>query len=785
MNGFEKSIKTLEFDKIRNIVAGLAGTEGAAERLNNLSPSTDLEVATKRQEETEAARELLYEKGSPSFGRIKNIPAIIDRVEKGAILTTGELLNVAVLLGTAAGLKKYPLTKSQTPSPLKPYFDRLELLTATQERIRSCIVAEDLIADTASSELNKIRRNIRKVEIGIKNTLDSFVTGGNAKYLQENIVTQRQGRYVVPVKADCKNEIKGIVHDTSASGLTLFIEPLAVFEANNTLRELEVQEKTEIEKILSELSQDVLINKDSIYTNYHGVTALAVIFAKAEYSISINGVKPLLDNNKGIGLIEARHPLLPKETVVPISIHFGKKDKTLIVTGPNTGGKTVTLKTIGLMAMMAQSGLHIPCQEGSHLPVFESILADIGDEQSIEQSLSTFSSHMVNIVGMLQKCDDRSLVLLDELGAGTDPVEGAALAIAILEYIKDTGAITAATTHYSELKLYALQTPGVVNASCEFDINTLKPTFRLITGLPGKSNAFAISARLGLSEDIIDIARERMAEDNRRFDSVLGELEQTKILLEKEKSQAQNYKKQAEHELEKARQEAEKMLVEANRDLEKAQAETKRLIAGTKRSSDIVFDELNKLRREREKEITEQRLKEAREEIRRNIGAMEDMISYIPEETQEDYDPSELKPGDNVVLKDINKVGILKSVTDNTALVRAGIIDVRTDISNLRPVKRVDKRKAKSKASSPALPSVKSEIDVRGQIGDDAWYIVDSYLDEAVRGGLKTVTIIHGKGTGALKSALWKQFRNDRRISSYRSGRYGEGETGVTIISLN
>lgn len=790
MDRFSKSLKTLEYDKILSILSSLSSTEGAAEQILSLTPSYDMVIVNRLLDETTRAVEMVTVKGSPPFGRAKNIVPAVQRAVKGAVLTPRELLHIASLLRSTASLKKYAVSRNEPASVLDVYFEALTEQNSLEKKISIAIAAEDIISDNASDKLYKIRKDIKKCESGVKDALAAYTTGAYSKCLQENIVTMRGGRYVIPVKAEHKSEIKGLVHDTSASGATLFIEPLAVLEVNNKLRELQRDETNEIERILTELSGFVSDNSDILDTNFKTITNLAIIFAKASFSFKIEGLKPEINNNKNIHLVKARHPLLAKESVVPISVEFGKQQNTLIITGPNTGGKTVTLKTIGLFVLMAQSGLHIPCDFGSSLPLFKAVLADIGDEQSIEQSLSTFSSHMVNIVNILNNCADDSLVLLDELGAGTDPIEGAALAISILEQIKKMGAVTAATTHYSELKLYALETEGVLNASCEFDVETLRPTYRLITGLPGKSNAFAISWRLGLRPEIIDRAKELMAEDNKRFEDVLSRLEDTENKLEKEKQQAIKNKAEAETLLEAARKQSRELIQKAEAELDKAHIQSQRIIASTKASSEYVFDELNKLKKEKDKFDAKERLEQTRAEIKRTLKNV-DALSYSADEQnkKEEYTPPRpLKVGDSVLLQDVNKNGIIQSISGEYAMIRAGIIDVKTELNNLRLIdNNTNKSKSTKKGSTTFVKTTapaKLEIDVRGQTGDDAWFMVDRYLDDVVRNGYESVSIIHGKGTGALRSALWRFFKGDKRIESFRSGRYGEGDTGVTILTI-
>ncbi|MDD4163848.1 MAG: endonuclease MutS2 [Eubacteriales bacterium] len=787
-DGFAKSLKTLEFDKILRILSSLAATEGAAERILNLFPSDDDVIVNRLLDETTRAAELITLKGMPPFGRAKDILPAVERAKKGAVLTPRELLDIASLLRSVSSVKKYALAKSEENSVLDRYFSQLAENPQLEKKISNAIAAEDIISDNASDRLYKIRRDIKKCENSVKDALASFTSGAYSKYLQENLITMRSGRYVIPVKAEHRGDIKGLIHDTSASGATLFIEPLAVLEANNKLRELQADEANEIERILSELSGFAADNDALLITDYGAMTDLAVIFAKASYSLNTNASRPVITRDRNIRLVNARHPLLDKEKVVPINLEFGKKQSTLIITGPNTGGKTVTLKTIGLLSLMAQTGLHLPCDYGSTVPLFKSVLADIGDEQSIEQSLSTFSSHMVNLVSILKSCNADSLVLLDELGAGTDPVEGAALAISILEKTKNLGAITAATTHYSELKIYALETAGVLNASCEFDVETLRPTYRLITGLPGKSNAFAISLRLGLDPVIIDRAKALMAEDNKHFEDVLGRLEDTENKLEKEKQRAARARAEADAILEAAKKQSREILAKAKTELDKAHVQAQRMISSTKASSELVFDELNKLRREKEKLLTKEQLDKARADIRRSIKNVESNFSTKGENEIDDEEyrpPRPFKEGDSVLLRDVNKTGIIQSISGDAAKVRAGIIDVKTSLSNLR-LNEITEKKSKKGSSffERTTAPVKLEFDVRGQTGDDAWFMIDRYLDDCIQAGYETVSIIHGKGTGALRSALWQYFKSDKRIESFRSGRYGEGDLGVTILTI-
>jgi len=790
MSNFDKAVYTLEFNKIREALAALARTEGAKNALLQIMPSTDPVVITRLTEETTKAKELMVLKGTPPFGGAKDITAMLDRADRGGTLSVSELLSVASTLRIVSSLIKYA---GNSFGCLGTYFSLLQENPFLEKRISSAIAGEDMIADDASDTLYKIRREQRKTENSIRDILSGYTTGNKSKFLQENIVTIRGGRYVVPVKAEYRNEVKGLLHDTSASGATYFIEPMAVVEANNRLRELKSAEAAEIDRILQELSVEVVRFSSQLSLNCKVITDLACIFARAAYSYEIDGTAAILTDKskRNIKLIRARHPLIDKEKIVPISLEFGKAQRSMIITGPNTGGKTVTLKTIGLLAIMAQCGLHIPCSYGSELPVFSGILADIGDEQSIEQSLSTFSAHMVNISSILKEMDEDSLVLFDELGAGTDPVEGAALAVAILERVKAMGALSAATTHYAELKLYALENDDVLNASCEFDVETLKPTYRLITGLPGKSNAFSISARLGIAPDIIARAGQIMKEDNVKFEDMLSKLEVAESTIQKERAALAAANEAAAKRLAEADAKAKELEENSENMLKRAREQANAILASAKASSDFVFDELNKLQKEKDKANAKEQLEKSRADIRNRLKNADTDI-YKEEEVTVDEDyvlPRPLVKGDSVIIADINKPGIVLSIEGKNAVVQAGIIKTKTPIKNIRLSKeKIDIPEnygTRQQPNTSLRESVRNEIDLRGETGDDAWFMVDRYLDSAVTAGYTTVTLIHGKGTGALRAALWRYLRGDKRIKSFRSGRYGEGDTGVTVVELS
>ena len=791
MKGFTRAAKLLEFDKVLAVIAAGAATDGAKERIAQLTPSDDIVIVLRTQAETRDAKQMILKKSAPPFGRAKDILPAVERAEKGASLTPRELLDIASLLRSVSAILKYAGKISESGA-LEQYLTALTENNFLERKISSAIIAEDMIADDASDNLYRIRRDQRKCESAVRDLLASYTSGQKSKYLQENIVTMRGGRYVVPVKAEYRNEVKGLVHDSSASGATLFVEPIAVLEQNNRLRELKVAEEEEIEKILRMLSDETARFSSLLAQDYRALTDLAVIFAKAAYAVSTDSFEPkITSENREYSLIKARHPLLPKDSVVPISVSFGEKEKTLVITGPNTGGKTVTLKTIGLMALMAQSGLQLPCAEGTTVPLFSCVLPDIGDEQSIEQSLSTFSAHMTNIVDIINNCDSRSLTLFDELGAGTDPVEGAALAISILEEIRERGGLCAATTHYSELKIYALESDEVLNASCEFDVESLRPTYRLITGIPGKSNAFAISSRLGIKENIILRAKAFMAEDNKKFEDVIARLEESESRLEKDRVNAERARKEAERILEEARAEAKKVTERASKDAEKVKENAARILQSAKSSSDYVLNEIKRMQDEKDKADAKQRLEETRQQVRQALKNADGKIGALNEE---DLEPEQgevpnrpLVAGDRVIIPLTKQRGVVVEISGKNAVISTGNARTKVSLSSLRlddtPMEMPKKVKPSATVTT-SREAVRNEIDLRGQTGDDAWFMVDRFLDSAVQAGWQAVTLVHGKGTGALRAALWKELKRDKRIASFRIGRYGEGDLGVTICEL-
>ncbi len=795
MSFTEKTLHSLEFDKICEMLATYAPTEGSRSAARMLMPSDDIETVLKKQRKTTDAKRLCDAKGMPTFGMVKDVSESCERADKGAILSPGELLAVASVLRTARMLSDYCHGNHLFDTVLDEIFDRLLPNRTLEEKISRSIISEELIADEASDTLANIRRQIRITNNRIKETLQKYVQGGShAKYLQENIVTTRNGRYVIPVKAECKNEVKGLIHDTSSSGATIFVEPVAVVEANNELRVLESKEQHEIEKILSALSAAVAEASDAIWLNYRNITELAFVFACAQMSIAMNATAPAVREDRVIDLKRARHPLIEKDKVVPINVRLGDGYDTMIITGPNTGGKTVTLKTLGLFQLMAQAGLHLPCDEGSTVTVCSNILVDIGDEQSIEQSLSTFSSHMVNIVSFMDKVNDRSLVLFDELGVGTDPVEGAALAVSIIDYVRSQGAMCGATTHYAELKAYALDTEGVCNASCEFDVETLKPTYKLIIGTPGKSNAFAISEKLGLAREIIDHAEHYISSDNRRFEDIIGQLEQTRMEMERNREETEAMRADYERFKAESERQIKQRLQESEKELEKARQKAVAMVTSAKASSDFIMEQMDKVRKAKDSERLGSELDSARRAVREHMRANSDKFDPVerPKQDENYVLPRKLKKGDLVTIMTLGTDATLLEDPDKSGNVRvqAGILQTRVNIKDLRLKEEqvtVISGEKKMKASTYTVSrstSFKSEIDLRGMTGDEAWLAVDKYLDEATLAGIHSVRLIHGKGTGALKTALWKFLKGDRRISTFRIGQFGEGDGGVTIVEL-
>lgn len=785
----EKTLKILEFDKIREMLADCAMTDGARERAYALFPASDIRDAIKLQNRTDDAKRLINHKGAPSFFSVKDVRDTTESARKDAMLSIREILNCAAVFRCARSLLDYS-GNGDEDTPLGEIFSRLTSNRHFEDTVGRCIVSEEMIADEATPELSDIRRHIRQTNAKIRDILQKYISGGN-KFLQENIVTTRSGRYVIPVKSEYKNEVRGLIHDTSSSGSTLFIEPMGVVDANNELRALEGKEAREIERILYMLSSEVKSFSYDIDLNYHNIIELSYYFACAELSFRMNGSRPDITEERIIDLRRARHPLLEKDKVVPVTVSLGGRCQMLVITGPNTGGKTVTLKTLGLFAVMAQSGLHIPAEEGSSVCIFDKIFADIGDEQSIEQSLSTFSSHMKNIVGVIRSVTDRSLVLFDELGAGTDPVEGAALAVSILEEIKSSGALCAATTHYAELKSYAIETEGVENASCEFDVETLKPTYRLIIGAPGKSNAFAISKKLGLPERIVERAGKYVDEGSKGFENVIEKLEESRAELDKEKRTVSSLRHELEEEKKRLENEIKERTEDAENQIKQNLAKSEKLLREARATSSFVFEELDKIRKERDSADLAGKLSSAKKDIRARMRAFEDgMDTSAGYEDDGEESSRPIVKGDTVVHRNLGTRGTVLTEPDKNGntQVLMGSVKARANVKDLKLIEEGTGDKKKKDPVSTYRATVSRsftpQCDVRGLTGEEAWFVVDKFLDEAQVASVKSVTVIHGKGTGALRNSLWKNFRSDRRVSAFRAGQYGEGDYGVTVVDL-
>lgn len=791
MDFYEKSLNILELPTVLEMLAAEAVTDGGREACFKLRPSADRLEVKNRLAETSAAKEMMVVRGSPSLSGIKDIRPSLSRADLGGSLNTIELLNIARVLQCARLVKGYTSDDKLGKSCIDHLFAALHANRFLEEKITGSIVGEDEIADSASSELANIRRKIRAASARVRDCLQKIISSPSyAKVLQEPIITMRSDRFVVPVKAECKGAIPGLVHDISASGATLFIEPMAAVKANNELRELAAKEKTEIERILAELSADCAAHAEDIASDYSYLITLDGIFARAKLSYKLNGIEPEL-REKGVVLRRARHPLLPKDKAVPISLELGEDFDTLIITGPNTGGKTVTLKTIGLLNVMAQCGLHIPADDGSGVPIYRHVLADIGDEQSIEQNLSTFSAHMTNIVHILGECDADSLLLFDELGAGTDPTEGAALAIAVIEHARKMGANVAATTHYAELKVYATNENGIQNASCEFDVETLSPTYRLLVGVPGKSNAFAISERLGLSKEIIDDAKARIGVQNASFEATIEKLEQTRALLERDRAETAKKLREAEESAKKAAFLRAELSVRLEKADEKAKRDAERIIAEARQTAENTFAELDEMRRKMNDDEQTQEINHARSELRRKLNESQGKLkAKAPEQPKgEKKSARDVRAGDTVEIKSMGvKAEVIDVNPDGSLNLRAGIMNVK-----LKPddVYLIEGHAAKQKKQSVTLAgstapraAVSPEIDLRGMESIEAVNAAEQYIDSAVMGKLKTVTIIHGKGTGALRAAVQQMLKRNKAVKSYRLGRFGEGESGVTIVEL-
>lgn len=795
MNLFDKNSKALEFDKVLEKLAEFTCCEDARENALNLKPETNLASARALLSQTTDAYMLLARFGGPSFGGLKNVNNALSRANAGSVLNTKELLDIAGVLRVIRTLSQWRASNAGVQCVLDPLFNALQPNKYLENAIFNAIVSEEEISDNASPALADIRRKIRIQESKVREQLDKFTRSqANSKYLQENIITQRNGRYVVPVKNEYRGEIAGLVHDTSSSGATVFIEPMAVVEANNEIRVLQAKEREEIERILYELSAQAGDFSQSTKNSYECALELNLIFAKAQYAYKIKAMPPTLNDSGIINLRAARHPLIDPKKVVPVDIMLGKDFDTLVITGPNTGGKTVSIKTLGLLSMMAMCGLMIPAGDRSEISVFNEILADIGDEQSIEQSLSTFSAHMTNIIKIMETAEYGSLVLIDELGAGTDPVEGAALAMSVLEALHEKGAKIAATTHYAELKAYALETPRVENGCCEFDVATLRPTYRLLIGVPGKSNALAISEKLGLDPAVIDRARELVSSENKEFENVVDRLEATRRKMEDEYENARQLADKAQKEKEAADKQREEISKLREQELKKARSQAMRVVEQAKREAYTLLQELDKLKKEQQKAKDAAELaRRARALVKRGVEAIDsaaDPVTGIDDD--ENYVlPRTLVVGDTVIIRDIGKSAKVLSPADKNGNVevQAGSIKTRVKLSNLRlcenaPKKKENKSSVRLQGESRLNMTAATRLDLRGMTVDDCLIELDRFIDSGLRTGLNEFTVVHGKGTGALRAAVTRYLKASPYVKSSRLGVYGEGEDGVTIVTL-
>lgn len=787
----------LELDKVLELLASETTCADAAEAARTLAPSPYVEEVQMRLQETDAAYRLMAGFGSPSFGQLQNVTNALRRADAGAVLAPRELLQIAENLRVIRSLSEWRSHCAGIETPLDDRFDALTPNKYLEEKITATLTSEDTLSDNASPLLADIRRKMRAAAARVREQLDKLVRSPSyQKFLQDPIVTIRNGRFVVPVKAENRSEIPGLVHDTSASGSTVFVEPMGSVEANNEIRVLESKEKAEIERILAELSAEAGSFADTIIANYELLIELNLIFAKARLAYGMKATMPRLNDNGHILLRRARHPLIDPKKVVPIDVELGAGFDTLVITGPNTGGKTVSLKTVGLLTLMAMCGLMPPADDGTALSVFTHVLADIGDEQSIEQSLSTFSAHMTNIVRILEVTDHKSLVLLDELGAGTDPVEGAALAIAILEQLRAQGARMAATTHYAELKAYAIRTNGVENGSCEFDVATLRPTYRLLVGVPGRSNAFAISRRLGIADSLVARAQEMVSSENRRLEDVVTNLEDRRQELESDLKKVKREKERAEAAAAEAERQRDLFHQKQEKVLEDAREQARRLVEKARAEAEALIDELDALRRQKDAADFAARTGEAKSRLKSRLGQLEDEIDPVTARRREGYSlPRPLKAGDDVLIIDIDKKGVVLSPADSNGQVevQAGIVKTRVALDNLKLLDK-DGRTVKAEGNKRRSPSVvlpsrmeraaSVEVDLRGKTVEEALLDLDQFIDGAVMMNRETITIIHGKGTGALRNAVHQHLRKHPSIKAYRLGVYGEGEMGVTIATL-
>ena len=787
-----KNHKTLELDLILEKLAAECSCDDAKDLARGLKPAGDMAEVEMLLQQTEDAFSLLARFGGPSFSGLKNVNNSLHRAAAGGSLNPKELLDIAYCLRALRTLDEWRNHSSGVKTSLDFFFEGITSNKYLETKILSCIVSEEEIADKASDTLFDIRKKIRSKENSIREKLDSLIHSSHyQQFLQEAIITQRNGRFVVPVKAECRGNVPGLVHDTSSTGATVFIEPASVVDANNDIKVLQGKERDEIMRILYELSAESGDFAESIKHSYESAIRLNLIFAKAHLAYKMKATKPILNNEGIICLKKARHPLIDPKKVVATDIALGDEYDTLVITGPNTGGKTVSLKTLGLLTLMTMCGLLIPVADRSRVSVFNNILVDIGDEQSIAQSLSTFSSHMVNIIDIMKKADDKSLILIDEFGAGTDPVEGAALAVSIIEALREKGAIIAATTHYAELKAYALDTPGVTNGCCEFDIETLRPTYKLLIGVPGRSNAFAILKHLGMTQDVIDNAKAIVGSDNRDFEAVLEKLEASRHALEEERKIAEEMTERARKIEEKAQSEMDKIETLKARELDKAKREAQKLIDAAERKSSQFLLELDKLKKEQTSSNATEIARKTRRAVKAQMGEMDDLVNPNELADNWDYDyklPRNPVPGDRIVIKGIGEGEVLE-FKNNNVFVKSGLLKTRVKLSDIMILDKPKKKPVKTqhnvyRTSSRADADVKTEIDMRGETVDEALSELGLFIDRCVLNNIEEIRIIHGKGTGALRSAVTDYLKTHPIVSEYRLGRYGEGENGVTIAKL-
>ena len=787
---YEKSLRKLELDQVLTLLAECAGSEGGKEACLKLVPSSDLEKVELMLQQTTAASDLCTKKGNPVFSDVSDVSAALERADRGGSLQPKELLRIAGVLRCARSIKGY-VSEDDKQTVLDVLFNALTPNKYLEDKIFGAILSEEEIADNASPALSDIRRHMRIQSGKIRDSLQKVISSPSySKFLREPIITIRQGRYVVPVKSECKNDVPGLVHDVSATGSTYFVEPMSAVNANNALRELELKEKKEIERILAELSSDAAAHGEDINLDYQMLVRLDVIFAKAKLAYRMRAWAPIMNDRGKIELRNARHPLIDPKKVVPISVRLGSDFDTMIITGPNTGGKTVTLKTVGLLTLMAECGLHIPAGDGSCLSTFDAILADIGDEQSIAQSLSTFSSHMRTIVDVVEQCDDRTLVLFDELGAGTDPAEGAALAMAIIEFCRKMNSRVVATTHYAELKLYAMRTKGVINASCEFDVETLQPTYKLLIGIPGKSNAFAISRKLGLSEDILKEAGDLVGKSDKDFEDVLSQLEQQRQQMESARMEAERLRQETAKIKQQSEEYNEQLRKEKEKAMEAARKEARSIIEEARAAATIASEELKALRKQLQDSGDTTGINQRQAELRRTLNETEDRLRAKQPEKVRTAPSRGILVGDTVeLLKLGTKASVIAINKDGSYQLQAGILKLNAKADEIYLLE--DENPYKVKGGRPAhsgremkMQAVSPEVDLRGMDTVEAVCVMERYLDEAMRANLSSVRIIHGKGTGALRAAVQQSLKKNKFVKSYRLGQYGEGEDGVTIAEF-